>query len=760
MLKISEFSSSNPWRILSACFALLLLSIPGLLKLSVTSDNRSFFGPNDPKFSQLTDFESQFSPYSTISFLITSQDSIAVSEQHRSAHSLVTEAARNLPLVNRVDSLVSIPTVHSRDDEVLVEPLLSDNCHHAKCSISEEELKSPNVQNRFISSDGKTSAIVALVSLDKSDSSQVRSVMAASNAHIRAPFSDLYPDLQLHITGGVPMMQEFAIAASQDMTTLIPLAGVLLLLILWWVLGGAYLASTMTFLGAATCMITLGIAGWTGLVLNSATSSIPIVIFSLILASTMHLFLHLTRGEEIHGAKSMKSAVSSALSINIAPVLMTIATTAIGMLSLLNVPSPPVRDLGLWVAIGLIIGLVLTLTVLPAILCFQKAVPSSAFASSLQRKFNDYARLIEAKRVPLSPFLILFAIAVSGIAVLEIDDDFVTYFNEESTFRKDTDFASENLAGPYGVELVFTTTQDSTIFKSNHFSYFASLLDRLNNDPRVINTLSIYTVLDEVRSNFYKSQSPLEYESDDNIAQLFLAYDFSLQKDQSTADLVDITQQSTRFSVLLQPMTSKQIRAFSSEIEQWHDQHGQASLNLIVTGESVPTAYLSVVNIKSMVVGILFSLAFSACVMGVYFRSLRIAVIALISILVPVLIGFGIWGWIYGSIGLAATVVVAITIGVVIDDSIHMIVRAHDGQDHLGLDGIHSAAYSVYRVGTAIVGTTLILAGAFSILLFSGFELNSAFGLCTILVLSSAMLFDLVVLPHLIEWALPSEMNN
>jgi predicted RND superfamily exporter protein len=146
--------------------------------------------------------------------------------------------------------------------------------------------------------------------------------------------------------------------------------------------------------------------------------------------------------------------------------------------------------------------------------------------------------------------------------------------------------------------------------------------------------------------------------------------------------------------------------------------------------------------------------------MGAYFKSTRVAIIALISILIPVLIGFGIWGWIYGSIGLAATVVVAITIGVVIDDSIHMIVRAHDGKEHLALNGINAAAYSVYRVGTAIAGTTLILAGAFSILLFSGFELNSSFGLCTVLILCSAMLFDLIALPHLIEWALPDEIDK
>jgi predicted RND superfamily exporter protein len=737
----------------------VLVTSLGLPRLSITSDNRSFFDTDDTHYKNLIEFENQFSPYSTAVFLITSELPIDQSDSHKSAHLFLTSIAGELPFVKKVDSLATFPVVHAQGDEVVVGMLLEENCTSTRCEaqLVPDKLNQSTILNRLISVDNRTSAVLASFIINIEENTKVQTITNAIDDDVRKAFATKYPELQLHVTGGVPMMQAFATAAAKDLSSLIPLAGVLLLAVLWIVLGGTYLASAMVLLGVSTCAITLGIAGWFGLVLNSATSSIPTVIFSLTIASTMHLFLHLARGRDVHGADSLPLAFRSAVSANAVPTLMTIGTTVVGMLSLLTVPSPPVRDLGIWVAIGLIIGCILTFTALPASLSFRYTIPVSNFARHLQTWFNRYAKRIESNGVSITPFLLFFFVAIIGLTQLEIDDDFVSYFDSSSTFRKDTDYATQALSGPYGIELIVAVADDQTIFSTEVFQYLFRLKNRLAEDEIVKSAISIHDILDAVKDDIHPNHLPLELASNDYLAQLFLAYDFSLQKDQSTADFVDFAHQSTRVSVVLNASTSKDTRMFIESIEAWHNESAGKSFQLTITGESVPTAYLSPANINAMAFGILFSLLCSAAVIGIYYRSLRVAVIALISILVPVLIGFGIWGWIYGSIGLAATVIVAITIGVVIDDSIHMIVRAKDGYENLDLNGSDAAAYAIYRVGIAIVGTTLVLVGAFSILLFSGFELNSAFGMCTALILTSAMAFDLIVLPRLISWALDSE---
>jgi predicted RND superfamily exporter protein len=576
----------------------------------------------------------------------------------------------------------------------------------------------------------------------------------------RTAFEERYPNLQLHITGGVPMMQAFVTAAERDMATLFPIAGITLLVILSIVLGGAYLTLVMISLGAVTCLITLGMAGWSGLVLNSATSTIPIVIFALTIASTMHLFLHLARGRAIHGSEMLPTAFRSALRAHTVPIVMTLATTSIGMLSLVNVPSPPVKELGIWVTVGLTVGGLLTFTALPAVLSFRLTLTDSSFAITLQQLLNHYVRKLESDSFPRYPFIIAFLVSLIGLSSLEVDDDFVKYFDSSSQFRVDTEFAQEVLAGPYGIEIILLEGEKGDIFNPAFFTHLESLSRFLSEDERVIHSLSIYDILKSVQQDIQPSETELAEESPEYLSQLFLAYNLSLQKDQSTTDYVSFDHFSTRISVLLRPSTSSEIRQFVKHIGTWGEENKSPNISMIITGESVPTAFLSPNNITAMVTGIFVSLLCSAGIIGLYYRSLKIGTIALVSIVVPVLIGFGLWGWLYGSIGLATTVIVAITIGVVIDDSIHMIVRAKDGQASLSLDPTAAAAYSVYRVGIAIVGTTLVLVGAFSLLLLSGFELNSAFGLCTTLILIAALLFDLFFLPTLIAWALNSDSSH
>ena len=745
---------------MSIVAALTAISTFGILRLEITSDNRSFFGDSDPRFAELTRFEEQFAPYSTVVFVITSRIPIANSVDHQSAHAFASKAVRELPFVARVDSLTNYPVVRGIEDSIEVSPLLNANCHEGSCTLLQESLSDHIIVNRIISRDQTTSAIIASFALKVGESSEVSEVTDAIDHYFRPMFEERYPDLQLHITGGVPMMQAFVTATERDMATLFPFAGITLLVILAIVLGGAYLTLVMISLGAITCLITLGMAGWSGLVLNSATSTIPIVIFALTIASTMHLFLHLARGRAIHGSEMLPTAFRSALRAHTVPIVMTLATTAIGMLSLINVPSPPVKELGIWVASGLVVGGILTFTALPAVLSFRLTLTESAFAITLQQLLNHYARRLETNSFPRYPFVIFFFLSLIGLSTLKIDDDFVKYFDSSSRFRVETEFAQEVLAGPYGIEIVLSEGERTDIFNPEFFSHLESLTKFLSEDERVIHAVSIYDILKSVQQDIQPSKTGVSEESPEYLSQLFLAYNLSLQKDQSTTDYVSFDHLSARISVLLQPSTSSEIRQFTETIEAWEKTNKRSNIVMIITGESVPTAFLSPTNITAMITGIVFSLVCSAGVIGLYYQSLRIGMIALVSIVVPVLIGFGLWGWLYGSIGLATTVIVAITIGVVIDDSIHMIVRAKDGQSNLSLEPSAAAAYSVYRVGIAIVGTTLVLVGAFSLLLFSGFELNSAFGLCTTLILIAALLFDLFFLPTLITWALKSDSSN
>ena len=138
----------------------------------------------------------------------------------------------------------------------------------------------------------------------------------------------------------------------------------------------------------------------------------------------------------------------------------------------------------------------------------------------------------------------------------------------------------------------------------------------------------------------------------------------------------------------------------------------------------------------------------TAIVIGAWFKRISICIAALLAMIIPVAAGFGIWAFFYSTIGLAVTIVVALTIGVVIDDTVHLFHRMKYGVDHLSFDTRETVEYSVHRVGAPIVATTLLLAIGFLPLIFSTFQVNSTFAICTTAILTLSLAFDLVLLPY------------
>jgi predicted RND superfamily exporter protein len=156
-----------------------------------------------------------------------------------------------------------------------------------------------------------------------------------------------------------------------------------------------------------------------------------------------------------------------------------------------------------------------------------------------------------------------------------------------------------------------------------------------------------------------------------------------------------------------------------------------------------------------MMAGFGLSILLITVVIGLLVRNGKLALTALAGTLAPLLIGFGAWGLLGFNIGLASTAIIAVTIGVVIDDAVHMLYRFVDGKNRLNLGRWHAAAYSVHRAGMAVATTSAIMVAGLSALLVSSFKVNSSFGAVTCLIISIALIFDLLVLPRLLVWSDP-----
>jgi predicted RND superfamily exporter protein len=131
-------------------------------------------------------------------------------------------------------------------------------------------------------------------------------------------------------------------------------------------------------------------------------------------------------------------------------------------------------------------------------------------------------------------------------------------------------------------------------------------------------------------------------------------------------------------------------------------------------------------------------------------RSLRIGLISLLPNLVPIAMAFGLWGLLVGEVGLALSVVSGMTLGIVVDDTVHFLSKYLRARREKGMNSEDAVRYAFSTVGTALWVTTLVLMVGFGILAFSHFQLNAGMGLLTAITLELALLADFLFLPPLL----------
>jgi predicted RND superfamily exporter protein len=696
------------------------------------------------------DLEAGFGSNTDLFFLIVSDEDIYDSNELALAADWLTTRAWEIEGVVAVDSLASFPYAHSSDSDLIVSDVLDYLCPSGqKCRRDREAAaRSLYIENRFVDESLKALAVIAKVDL-QSPSSDLVSALASEAVILQHEVSDRFPDLKVYLTGGVSMMQAFMTAAAKDSTTLVAFALLVFFVALWFFLGGFFPTAVMMITSLSSVVMALGIAGWSGHVLNTATATSPLVILTLVIASSMHVFIYIVREEKVESQKAVHRIVKTAINANIRPLILTTATTVLGFLSLLFVSAPPIRQLGAVAAIGVSIGMLLTLTFVPAAFSLRKRLKPSALLQYSQRFMNRYARRTETQSAGFSLWIFPFTLAMYGVVFISIDEDFVRYFSQETEFRSQTEVITERLAGPYHLDIVYDSLEEGGVFGRQALSELRDLSLFLRRHPSVVNVLSVVDVLDQVAIGFALGADVSDMPKDE-VAQLFLSYELSLGKGQSTQDLIDAGYRRTRVSVLLGDVSMKDIRHLAGDIEEWKFDRMPNSI-LTVTGEGMPTAYLSSESIAEMGFGILMSLTVSALVVGLFFKRISVGLIIFSAIMVPILAGFGLWGWFGSDMGMAATLVVATTIGVVVDDTIHLAYRYIDGLTELDLEPSGAAGYSIHKAGLAILITSVVLVAGLLVLVFSEFRMNSTFGICASLIIVLALLYNMIVSPRLLK---------
>ena len=202
----------------------------------------------------------------------------------------------------------------------------------------------------------------------------------------------------------------------------------------------------------------------------------------------------------------------------------------------------------------------------------------------------------------------------------------------------------------------------------------------------------------------------------------------------------------------LDNISSKEMRALAARGEQWLRDYTAPAMHAVGSGPMVMFAHISGINIRSMLIGSTLALVVISLLMIVALRNLKLGLLSFFPNLIPVAMAFGIWGLTSGVVNIGLSVVIGMTMGIVVDDSIHFLTKYLRARREQGLNADDAVRYAFSSVGRALVVTSVILAIGFGILATSAFDMNASMGLLTAITIGLALAVDFLFLPPLLLW--------
>jgi hypothetical protein len=340
-----------------------------------------------------------------------------------------------------------------------------------------------------------------------------------------------------------------------------------------------------------------------------------------------------------------------------------------------------------------------------------------------------------------------------GISRIELNDNFIEYLDESYQIRLDTELiASEQVTGLDIVEYSIDSGSSGGITTPQYLDGLDKLGKWFEQQPDVM-TVATFTDIMKRLNQKMNGDDPAYYSPPDSAelaAQYLLLYELSLPYGLDLNNRIDIDKSKTRLTVIMKRTSAKKLRQLDERARQWMQHNLPSSMYSFGSGLSVVFAHISKRNIDTMLIGISVALVLISLILIVALGSVKYGLLSLVPNLFPAILAFGLWGYLQGQVGLAVAVVAAISIGVVVDDTVHFLTKYLLARKEKNMTPEQAVKYSFNTVGTAIVITSIALAAGFAVLAFSGFYVNFSMGVLTVIAIVFALLTDFLFLPPLL----------
>ncbi len=726
----------HPRRWAAAAAALTLAALPWLAGLGVDNSIEAWIDRKDEDFAAYHDFLDAFGSeeYVLVLYRLPAEVDLPFLER-------LTDLRFELEEIDGVRRVRDLAQVYARGFS-----LLGLDAFHRELADS------PFYRNFLISTDGGTAATwIELEGREHRDRGAI--VVAVETAIEASQVRDALPGGKVHLAGSPVIdhaLDEGSRRASRTLFPLVFLLSAILLLAFFPRLYGVVIPFLSVGAGIVWILALMVVSGRS---LNMVTVTLPPLLWVLGLSTSIHL---LSRCRQLLAAgEGLEEAIRRTMAELARPCLLSAVTTALGFFSLVASAMQPVREMGTFAALGILLCLAGNFLLFPSLARrfpprppTTEILPAGCDRGIAQRHPVLHALALFVQHHPRSIAAVSAALGLVLLASLfglRADANVIGFFKRDSPTAVTYQQVLADFTGPYSVEVLLTPEEEAVSLDA--FRRLDGLASSFDSRPGVAKVLSAADLVKKAHQRA-TGTPPEVHVLPGNEADFTRAWqdagDFLGDELGSFYD----GRGTLRLSVLARPMGSAEHRGLLDDIRSGLAGLGtgwRARLTGIVPLLVDMQERLLESQIRS------FALAFLLIgpVIALLLRTIRYAALSLAPNLTPILLSLGVMSLLDVALDPATVMIAGIALGIAVDDTIHLL-ESYLARRRAGDAAEEAVDHSLQTVGRAMIRTSAITTIGFLVLCFSEFLPLLYFGLFTGLAMVAAMAAALVVLPALL----------
>ena len=656
-------------------------------------------------------------------------------------------------------------------------------------SLRSQVLANELFRNYLYSEDGRHTGIFVELATDEDDSENLYAIYLA----LERVFEE-NPGEDIHYIAGFPIIAAtLRTVIDRDTKKFFPFVALLAVFFLWLTFRGFIGVAVPMLVVGFSILFTLAIMVIFEVPLNSITSALPVFLISIGVADGIHMFSEY-RDNRLEGQPREK-AVSLMLEKLALPVTMTSITTAVGFFSLTVSDIIPILTFGIFVAIGTLLAMMLSLVFIPALLMVlpekktESAVDSATTTatSSGMHQENFMDRLIQKflegltswvlsnAKIILLGTLIISGFSVYGLLQLKVESNLESYFKADAPFVV-ANKAMEKMSGSRTINIVIKINEEGEPWKNpENLKLVEDFQNFLSAEQRVKRTFSLVDLIKRISYAFNENRTEFnrlpqtveileseetfeengqivkrgvkrEISGRDLVAQYLVLYENS--GGDVLSDVIDSEYRNLNLSVNISSNSTIEEEKLLMRIDEYAAQHFPPQFIMISAGMVPINVATSTEVVSSQILSLSGSLLAVLLMLVLIFHSFYRGVMGMIPLAFTVLFNFGIMGYSGVNLDIGTALVSSIVIGIGVDYSIHYLSRMFS-EITQGADLQDAIASTVRRSGKAITSNAVTVGFGFLALGVSEFLPLVTLSWMIWLTLNISALATMILLPAL-----------